>query len=166
MSASFEDEIIAYRKDGRPIYDNAPTVVVMLVYVNQEDRKGIWIIRRNTNPGKGFLALPGGFQMRETWQQAGARELREELGIDVNPEDIYQFGEAVTDKYMHNLIFGVVEIKELPVVKVNPEEVAESWIATSWQAIPVEDEWAFPLHYKYMSRFVTSRNLPAMSNRT
>lgn len=46
----------------------------------------VLVVRRKINPGKGLLALPGGFLRESEKTQAGAlRELREETGIRVDP---------------------------------------------------------------------------------
>jgi ADP-ribose pyrophosphatase YjhB (NUDIX family) len=56
-----------------------PVVVVMVPVAG-----GIVVIRRNTEPQKGTLTLPGGYlNLGETWQEGGARELLEETGIDL-----------------------------------------------------------------------------------
>ncbi len=63
-------------------YDNTPTVVVVLVPL----RGGLLMIRRALEgEGQGRLALPGGYQMLgQTWQEAGAAEVREETGVAVD----------------------------------------------------------------------------------
>jgi ADP-ribose pyrophosphatase YjhB (NUDIX family) len=65
---------------GNTSYLNPLPVVVMLVPV----AGGIVVIRRNTEPQKGTLTLPGGYiDLGETWQEGGERELLEETGIDL-----------------------------------------------------------------------------------
>lgn len=45
----------------------------------------VLMIRRNRNPGKGLLALPGGFvDPDERAEEAAVRECREETGLDVS----------------------------------------------------------------------------------
>jgi bifunctional NMN adenylyltransferase/nudix hydrolase len=49
----------------------------------------VLVVRRKGNPGKGLIALPGGFLNQEERIQVGAlRELKEETGIKVSKEDL------------------------------------------------------------------------------
>ena len=70
---------------GNTTYLNPIPVAVVLLPVAD----GIIVIRRNTEPQKGTLTLPGGYiDLGETWQEAGKRELREETGIEVANSDL------------------------------------------------------------------------------
>jgi len=47
---------------------------------------GVLTIRRTIQPRSGWLTLPGGYiEYGETWQEAGARELWEEAGLQIDP---------------------------------------------------------------------------------
>lgn len=145
------DEPIAHTADGRPVYDNAPTVVVMILY--NTDRE-LLAIRRNTEPGKGKLALPGGFHMRgESWQQAGAREVLEEIGHEIDPDAITQFGPVVTDGFGHNLIFGIHPNSEWFHTRFNKEEV-QSLHCIRLGDIGDGEEWAFGYHRRAAENFL------------
>lgn len=66
-------------------YLNPIPVVVLLVPVGD----GLVVARRNIEPQKGTLVLPGGYlDLGETWQEGAARELLEETGIPVSPDEI------------------------------------------------------------------------------
>ena len=68
------------RACGNKSYLNPIPVVVVLVPIGE----GVVVIRRNSEPRKGTLALPGGYlDFGETWQQGARRELREETGIEL-----------------------------------------------------------------------------------
>ena len=59
-------------------YLNPSPVSVLLLPVDE----GLLCVRRDIEPGRGQLALPGGFmEVDETWQEAAVRELEEEAGI-------------------------------------------------------------------------------------
>jgi ADP-ribose pyrophosphatase YjhB (NUDIX family) len=70
---------------GNRSYQNPLPVVVVLVPVAW----GLVAIRRNTEPQKGTVTLPGGFlDMEESWQEGARRELLEETGIDIAASEI------------------------------------------------------------------------------
>lgn len=76
------------RNCGNTSYLNPiPVAVVMLPVAD-----GLVVIRRNTEPQKGTLTLPGGYiDLGETWQEAARRELFEETGIDIRADEITLF---------------------------------------------------------------------------
>lgn len=141
------DPIIGYNEKGQPVYDNAPSVVcIMITRLNDEEE--VLVVRRARNPGQGLLALPGGFQMRnEKWRNAGIREVYEEIGLRA----VQVFFRSVdTDEYGHNVFIGQCSIEStdynLNGVKLNPDEVTEYlWInLQNWDNY--QDQWAFPMH--------------------
>jgi 8-oxo-dGTP pyrophosphatase MutT (NUDIX family) len=51
--------------------------------------EGLVVARRNIEPQKGTLVLPGGYlDLGETWQEGAAREFLEETGIAVDVGEI------------------------------------------------------------------------------
>ncbi|HZD11658.1 MAG TPA: NUDIX domain-containing protein [Candidatus Binatia bacterium] len=69
-------------------YRNPLPVSIVLLPV--ED--GLLAVRRDIDPGRGKLALPGGFiELPESWQEAGARELREETGLAIDARGLSSF---------------------------------------------------------------------------
>lgn len=150
------DVPIAYTTEGRPLYDNTATVVAVAI----EYRGKVLAIRRNTEPGKGKLALPGGFQMRgETWQQAGAREVFEEIGMEIASRNLdLMFME--TDEYDHNVAVAHYLLKDkgsdlISCLKFNQDEVQEIvWIDYDNLHAP---DWAFNLHYQGVEDIIMER---------
>ena len=70
---------------GNTNYLNPLPVVVLLVPVGG----GLVVARRNIEPRKGTLVLPGGYlDLGETWQEGAQRELVEETGILISPGEI------------------------------------------------------------------------------
>lgn len=134
------DGPIAYTGDGRPLFDNTPTVVCMIARVALG---AFAAVRRNNDPGRGLLGLPGGYHMRgESWQQAGMREVFEETGYVIDPASVKLLSLA-TDEYGNNLIIagGVVSYRR----EVSSEEVQEVLVMTN-PGSPTD--WAFPRHYE------------------
>lgn len=63
----------------------------VLVTVDAVVRVGdhVLLIRRGRSPGKGLLAVPGGFiEQRETAYQSAVRELQEETGFELLPQEM------------------------------------------------------------------------------
>ncbi|HEX6683190.1 MAG TPA: NUDIX domain-containing protein [Candidatus Limnocylindrales bacterium] len=105
----------------------------------------LMVARRNIEPGKGGLELPGGhMELGETWQEGMVRELREETGLIFEPGDVTlhsvrSIGEFVT-------VFGLLpEIVDLPTV---PTEEASEFLAI--------DRWVemeFPSHNALVAEY-------------
>jgi len=68
------------------IWANPIPVTVVLVPIVDGDRTGLLVVRRAIPPQIGKLGLVGGFlEEHESWQHGGAREVREETGVIVDP---------------------------------------------------------------------------------
>lgn len=140
------EDPIAFREDMTAIYDNTPTVVVLALTKGSR----ILAIKRNSDPGKGLWALPGGYHMRgETWQEAGIRELKEETGINITIDPrLIKLHRVYTDHYNNNVIFGHYIVDWTHEVKLEPNEneveqvmfVDSEWIKANLGF------WAFPTH--------------------
>ncbi len=134
---------------GSTTYRNPLPVVLLLQPVDD----GLLLIRRADYPRRGQLALPGGFiEMGERWQDAAARELAEEAGVEVDPALIGDFAVRSTpDGYL--LVFGIgpqLRSEDLPVFLPNSEAAERVIIVTP-------TDLAFPLHTEMVARFFTQR---------
>lgn len=73
---------------GQISYLNPLPVAVTLLPVSG----GLLAVRRAIPPHLGHLALPGGYiNLGETWQQAAAREVQEETGVPLVPQELLLF---------------------------------------------------------------------------
>jgi ADP-ribose pyrophosphatase YjhB (NUDIX family) len=126
-------------------YLNPLPVAVLLLPVDD----GLLFIRRNIDPRKGKLALPGGYiNLGESWQQAAARELFEETGIKTSADEIGLFNVlSAPDNTL--LIFGLAKKRsaiELPQFVLS-EETSECVVSRQVEEI------AFPLHAQIVESF-------------
>lgn len=110
---------------------------------------GVLTVRRDIEPRKGFLALPGGFiMMGESWQQAGARELFEETGVQIEPVEITDFRTlSAPDGTL--LVFGLAKPRtaaDLPQFVANSE-------SSEMVVVEAPQELAFPLHTQVLAEY-------------
>jgi len=108
-----------------------------------------------------YYSSPGGYlHQGETARDAAVRELKEEIGVVVKPEQLVQSLEVTHDwegKRDHVVIFSL-ELDERPVVRVDHREVVEAF----WfQPEQVEPERVFPPLKQAISEF--SRNSGAQA---
>lgn len=133
----------------RTTFLNPLPVAVLLLPVDD----GVLVIRRNEGTGKGHLALPGGFMdLGESWQQACARELREETRVVVAPEAVELFGvRSAPDGFL--LVFGRgPRLREADLPAFAPgSEISERLVVTA--PVPL----AFPLHEEMLQLALGAR---------
>lgn len=135
---------------GRISYLNPVPVGVLLLPVGD----GVLTVRRAIPPKVGELALPGGFlDFGETWQEGCARELREETGVEIGPEEVTLFAAHSVRKEGLLLLFGLAAARraeELPPFAGNDE-------ASELVVVREPVELAFPLHTRVLRDYLASR---------
>jgi ADP-ribose pyrophosphatase YjhB (NUDIX family) len=144
---------------GVTIWDNPIPVSVVLVPVVHEARVGLLVVRRGIAPGLGKLAVVGGFlEAHETWQQGGAREVREETGVVVDAAALEPFWFTSTEPSPNRvLLFSVappVAASELGAFVPNHETLARGVV---FGPAGLDDVFAFSLHMRAAQRFFASR---------
>lgn len=132
-------------------YINPLPVAVVLLSVGES----ILLIKRNIEPQKGKMALPGGFlEVNESWQEGAARELREEVGLEIEAKEIRLFDVQSTPEG-NVLIFGWYKGTEsLLNAELNDNaEVSE----IQWFNASDKVEFAFSLHEQAVHSFFNSQ---------
>ncbi len=134
---------------GQWSYRNPLPVTVVLLPVGD----GLLAVRRAHSPGEGRLALPGGFvELPESWQEAGARELREETGVEIVPDSltVYRVYSAPDGTLLIFALAPPHAADELPPFFPSPE-AAERLILTT------PAELAFSLHTRVLAEYLSER---------
>lgn len=133
---------------GTTSYCNPIPVAVVLLPIDH----GLVVIRRNTEPRKGTLTLPGGYiDIGESWKEGARRELLEETGIDVEERAIrlYDVQNGLDDTLV---IFGLAE--KQPRAALQPFSSKETQEVT---LIEEPMELGFPLHTEVVERYFAEK---------
>jgi 8-oxo-dGTP diphosphatase len=135
---------------GETTWRNPLPVGLLLVPVEFDDGapRGVVVVRRDIEPSRGELCLPGGFiEYGETWEEGAARELREEAALHADPDEVTLFDVASTGR--HVLIFGTVPARaaaSLPASAPTDE-------STEWLVLRKPEDLAFPTHTAAVAKF-------------
>jgi 8-oxo-dGTP diphosphatase len=137
---------------GETTWLNPLPVAVALLPVVDADSRGLVVVRRDIEPARGQLALPGGFiELGETWQEAAVRELREETGLLAEPDEVTLFA-------VHSVTLGTINIFGL----LPPREAADlppsapTEEATEWLVLTAPVRLAFSTHTTAMADYFTT----------
>lgn len=146
---------------GFQVWANPIPVSVVLVPVIKDGQTGLLVVRRGIEPGKGRLALTGGFlEEHETWQQGGAREIFEEAGVKVETSTLEPFWYTSTEPRPNRvLLFSIAKdmpITELGAFTVN-SEVPERGLIFGPEGL--EEIFAFGLHVAAVRKFFEGRGI-------
>lgn len=148
---------ISCRSCGNTNYLNPVPVVVLLVPVG----KGLVVARRNIEPRKGTLVLPGGYlDLGETWQEGASREMLEETGILVPPDQISLYD--VQNGLDNTLVISGLASKQ-PISCLKPFSSSETQEIALIEG-PIE--LGFPLHNLLVRRFFCESGMPANPDAT
>jgi ADP-ribose pyrophosphatase YjhB (NUDIX family) len=124
---------------------NPLPVTIVLVPIDD----GLLLVRRNIEPHKGKLALPGGYiDLGESWQEAGTREVFEETGIRVDPAGI----QLVT---VYSAPDGTIIIvsQAAPLHSADLPDFVLNDEATERAVISAPEDLAWPLHSQAVAAY-------------
>jgi bifunctional NMN adenylyltransferase/nudix hydrolase len=157
-------EEFEFIKEYKELWRGAPFAPTFLTCDCVVVKSGhILLVRRKGRPGKGLIALPGGFVMQNEFiQDAAIRELKEETSIKLSKEELKNAivdqrvfdapsrsnrGRTISVAYLLNLGLGT-----LPKVKGN-DDADRSWWEPLNSAISRESEF-FEDHYHMINFFL------------
>lgn len=127
-------------------YLNPIPVVVLLVPVGD----GLVVARRNIEPQKGTLVLPGGYlDLCESWQEGAVRELYEETGIQIPASEITLYD--VSNGLDNTLVISGLASRQ-------PRSCLKPFSSAETQEIALIEEpvdLGFPLHNLWVRRYFT-----------
>lgn len=135
----------------RTSFRNPAPVAVLLVPIDD----GLLVVQRGIPPARGQWALPGGFiDYGESWQHGAARELREETGAIVAPEDISLEAVHSTPDGRQVLIFG----RSVPLPRTQLAEFSVNPEVTAIDVLTAPKALAFPLHTELCRGYFGARS--------
>ncbi len=146
---------------GITAWSNPIPVCVVLLPVRDGARRGLLALRRGIEPGRGRLGLPGGFlEDHERWQQGGAREVREEVGIELDPDTLEPFGYASSAPRPNRVLLFMtappVDLASLPPFEANHETLERGVI---WGPEGLDAAFAFSLHVEAARRWFAAHSI-------
>lgn len=134
----------ACQQCGNTSYLNPLPVVVLLVPVGN----GLVVARRNIEPQKGKLVLPGGYlDLGETWQEGAVREMYEETGIQIPADEITLYD--VSNGLDNTLVISGLASRQ-------PRSCLQPFSSFETQEIALIEEpveLGFPLHNLLVRRY-------------
>lgn len=143
------------------VWSNPLPVSVVLQPVKHDGGEGLLVVRRSIEPKTGLLALTGGFlEDHETWQLGGAREVKEETGLSIDPHGLRAFWFISTHPLPNRiLLFSVataIDSSQLPPF-VATTETSERGLV--FGAGGLEPLFAFPLHLEAIARYFQEKGV-------
>ncbi|GAA4246029.1 NUDIX domain-containing protein [Dactylosporangium darangshiense] len=137
---------------GETTWRNPLPVAVVLLPVDTDEGRGIVVVRRDIEPMRGELALPGGFiELGESWQEAAARELREETTILADASDVRLF-DVQSVRSGNLIVFGVLPPRPL----VELPQSARTEESLGFEVAVGARPLCFPTHTDAMAAYFAS----------
>ena len=136
-------------------YKNPAPAVMVIQPVHLLGSLGMLMIQRGIEPGYGKWGLPGGYMdLGESWQEAGARELKEETGVEIDPLTLELFGIDSPPSGKVVVIFAVApptRLKSWP--DCESDEVLARMVLHNATFAQNSLEMAFPSHTEMLKKF-------------
>lgn len=155
----------------KPTYNNPKLVIAILQPIRKDGRVGLLVLRRGRSLGAGKFGLPGGFiEVNETAEQAGTRETLEEVGLTVDPIDLYLMeNSVVSTSVAGNLILFARNTRSLIYEKIKSSLCLTSEASEIGLIHEVTNEitetFAFPSHVEAIKKWCAEFQISNYSNR-
>ena len=121
----------------------------------------ILLIERGKDPGKGKLDLPGGFvDPKESAEEALSREIREEVGIEINAAMLKYFGSYPNVYEYEGVVYQTCDLFFYSRIDASPTDFDKREVQAVSLISPAEippDRIAFPSVRACLSRFLETR---------
>jgi len=128
-----------------------PVAVVLLPVTYTDGQMGLVVVRRDIEPFRGDIALPGGFiETGESWREAAVRELREETDLLAEPDEVALFDVHSSFNGYSLLIFG--SLPPRPADALPPSAPTEE--SMEWMVLTEPTRLCFPTHTQAMADFL------------
>jgi ADP-ribose pyrophosphatase YjhB (NUDIX family) len=120
-----------------------PVAVVLLPVSYSDGRTGVVVVRRDIEPYRGDIALPGGFiETGESWREAAVRELQEETGLTAEAAEVGLFDVHSSYNGFTLLVFGLLPPRKAESLPPS----APTTEATEWFPVTGPTRLCFPTH--------------------
>lgn len=143
------------------VWSNPIPVSVVLVPVRREGRLGLLVVRRAIEPRLGKLGIVGGFlEDHETWQEGGAREVREEANVRIDPAALAPFWFASSQpKPNRLLLFSIAPELDAAALPPHAPNAETSERGLVFGPDGLDGELAFASHVEAAKKFFAQRGI-------
>ena len=136
---------------GETTWRNPLPVAVAVLPVRTTQGLGVVVQRRDIEPARGLLSLPGGFiEHGEDWRTALVRELWEETGLEAAAETVRLVDVRSAPSGGTIMIFGELPVREADELPVSVP-TAES---SEWLVVTEPVELAFSTHSEVLAAYL------------
>lgn len=110
-------------------YQSPVATVGAIITKVENGTQQILLALRNTEPYKNFWSLPGGhIDPYETVEHAVTREIKEEVGLDIQPEFLFYYDEIIPEKNIHAVV-NVFKANKNGTIEVDENEILDArWV--------------------------------------
>ena len=142
---------------GEKIPDGKYITVVMVFIQNS---KGQFLIQKRSEKKNGLFATTGGHpKSGETSLQGLLTEVKEEIGLDLNPKNLVLYFSGKTEKVFYDDYYIKMDIDDIKKLKLQTEEVSfVEWFTEDEIKTLMKEGKFFKNHYEEFERLIDHLN--------